>query len=149
MRFCSTFTSDSQSGYSFEHSESAPSHQESRRSLRFEVQKSAHSMVAVITERPAHVAETSRDVGSVPLCVDLDGTLIKSDSLWESALILLKRDWLKIFSFPLWLLRGRARFKHEIAERAEINAASLPYNEALVERLRAEHRSGRELVLVT
>jgi len=106
-------------------------------------------MVAVITETHAYVADANLGVRSVPLCVDLDGTVIKSDLLWESALTLLKQDWRKIFSLPIWLLRGRARCKHEIAKRAKINATTLPYDESLVARLRAEHDSGREIVLVT
>ena len=44
----------------------------------------------------------------VPLCVDLDGTLIKTDLVWESLLRLLKQNPLFIFAAPVWLLRGRA-----------------------------------------
>ena len=53
--------------------------------------------------------------GKIPLCVDLDGTLIKTDLLWESLLALLKQRPLSIFQLPFWLLKGRAHFKHEIA----------------------------------
>ena len=56
------------------------------------------------------------------LVVDLDGTLIKTDLLVETAIALLKRS---PFSFPLlavWLARGKANLKEQIAERAEIDA---------------------------
>ncbi|OQW93225.1 MAG: hypothetical protein BWK79_12305, partial [Beggiatoa sp. IS2] len=46
-----------------------------------------------------------------PLCVDLDGTLIATDSLWESALILLRTQPLAAFLLPVWLLRGKAYLK--------------------------------------
>ena len=42
-----------------------------------------------------------------PLCVDLDGTLIKTDLLWESLLALLKQSPFSIFQLPFWLLKGK------------------------------------------
>lgn len=85
----------------------------------------------------------------VPLCVDLDGTLIHSDLLFESALLLVKRNPLFIFRMLGWLLRGKAALKAEIAARVVLNAASLPYNRQLVEWLKLEHLSGRSLWLCT
>jgi len=86
---------------------------------------------------------------SVPLCVDLDGTLIKSDVLWESMTLLLKRNPLYLFALPFWLLGGRAALKKEIAARTELNAASLPYHQPFLEYLKAERRQGRKLILAT
>lgn len=83
-----------------------------------------------------------------PLCVDLDGTLIHSDLLLESALALLGRNPLYLFAMAFWLLRGKAYLKREIARRCKIEVATLPYNAALVEWLRAE-RGQRRLVLCT
>lgn len=87
--------------------------------------------------------------GTIPLCVDLDGTLIKSDLLWESLLTLLKQRPLSFFLLPFWLLKGKAFFKHEIARRVTLDAATLPYRQDLIEFLSAERRAGRELVLIT
>ncbi len=42
-----------------------------------------------------------------PLCVDLDGTLIKTDLLWESLLALLKQSPFSLFRLPFWLLKNR------------------------------------------
>ncbi|MBM3485659.1 MAG: UbiA family prenyltransferase [Alphaproteobacteria bacterium] len=83
------------------------------------------------------------------LCVDLDGTLVRTDVGVESILALLKRNPLHALALPVWFARGKASLKHEVARRAEIDAASLPYNEALVEHLRAEKAAGRRLVLAT
>src|SRR5215472_13723221 len=54
------------------------------------------------------------------LVVDLDGTLIKTDLLVETALDLLKRSPVFLFLFPVWLARGKANLKAEIAKRVQI-----------------------------
>lgn len=83
------------------------------------------------------------------LFVDLDGTLVKTDLLLESLLVLIKaKPWL-IFVLPLWLLRGRAHLKAEIARRADVAAETLVYDERVVERLRSERAHGRAIVLAT
>src|SRR5262245_40473377 len=61
-----------------------------------------------------------------PRCVDLDGTLLCTDTLWEEMILLLRRrPWL-VFLAPFWLLRGRAHFKREVAANIELNVALLP-----------------------
>ena len=64
----------------------------------------------------------------IPLCVDLDGTLLHTDLLHESALALLRRNPLYLFALPFWLLRGKARLKREVAARAAPDVALLPYD---------------------
>ncbi len=84
-----------------------------------------------------------------PLCVDLDGTLIRTDLLLESLVQLIKRSPLYVFCLPFWLWRGKARLKAEIATRVKINPAQLPYNQALIAWLEGERDRGRELWLCT
>ncbi len=84
-----------------------------------------------------------------PLCVDLDGTLLKTDMLLESAFVLLKANPLFLFLFPLWLAKGRAYLKQQIAQRVTLDVACLPYNLAFLQFLTAEYQNGRRLVLVT
>jgi phosphoserine phosphatase len=85
----------------------------------------------------------------VPLCVDLDGTLIHSDLLWESfASVLRTRPW-RLLLAPWWLMHGRARLKQELAEGTTIDVARLPYNDALLAFLRLEKARGRKILLVT
>jgi uncharacterized protein (TIRG00374 family) len=84
-----------------------------------------------------------------PLCVDLDGTLILSDLLLESTLILLKRNPLYVFLFPLWLLKGKAALKAQIAQRVQLNPIALPYNQTFLDWLHTQHQAGRELWLCT
>ncbi|RWB55110.1 UbiA family prenyltransferase [Mesorhizobium sp.] len=89
------------------------------------------------------------DRNAIPLAVDLDGTLIATDLLWEGLFILLKKNPLYLFLVPLWLAGGPARVKQEIAKRIDIDPASLPYRAELLARLRAEHGEGRKIVLAT
>ena len=83
------------------------------------------------------------------LCVDLDGTLIRTDLLWEGALALLRSHPLQACMIPFWLLRGKAALKSEIAKRVTIEASALPYHGPLLEHLKKECASGRTLVLAT
>ncbi len=83
------------------------------------------------------------------LCVDLDGTLIKSDLLFESLVAFLKhKPWLLLL-LPFWLLRGKAALKRSLAQRVSIDARLLPYDDRVVDGLRAEKARGREIVLAT
>jgi 4-hydroxybenzoate polyprenyltransferase len=85
----------------------------------------------------------------VPLCVDLDGTLIYSDMLWESLAVLLRKSPWLIFMVPVWFLNGRAYLKRQIAARATVDVALLPYNEPFLEYLRAEKKRGRPMLLAS
>ncbi len=84
-----------------------------------------------------------------PLCVDLDGTLIATDSLWEAILLLVKARPLDLLKFPGWIAGGKARFKEEVFRRATVDAVHLPYRADVLEFLEAEKRAGRRLVLAT
>ena len=82
-----------------------------------------------------------------PLCVDLDGTLIATDSLWESILLLF-RTW-QIFLVPFWLMRGRYYLKYKVAQHVSLNVTTLPYYENVLTFLKEEKQKGRVLVLAT
>lgn len=86
---------------------------------------------------------------TVPLCVDLDGTLIATDSSWEAALLLAKQRPLDLLRFPFWIAKGRAHLKSEMFARVMPDASLLPYRQDVVEMLRAEKSSGRRLILAT
>jgi 4-hydroxybenzoate polyprenyltransferase/phosphoserine phosphatase len=89
------------------------------------------------------------DRKAIPLAVDLDGTLIATDLLWEGLFALLKKNPLYLFLIPFWLAGGPARLKQAIAARIDIDPAALPYRQNLVERLRADQAEGRRIVLAT
>jgi 4-hydroxybenzoate polyprenyltransferase/phosphoserine phosphatase len=87
--------------------------------------------------------------GAPVLCVDLDRTLVAADTLVEALLRLLRRNPALVLVLPWWLLRGRALFKEQVARRADLDAALLPYNHEVLAFLRQEQRQGRTLVLAT
>ena len=84
-----------------------------------------------------------------PLCVDLDGTLVKSDTLVDSLLALLRTDPAMVFKLPGRLFRGKAAFKGFVTESVSLDAAHLPYNGKLLQYLRQEHDRGRAIYLAT
>lgn len=86
---------------------------------------------------------------SVPLCVDLDGTLILSDLLWEASLQMLRKNPLSIVSMGWWVLGGRAALKRQTALRVKLDASALAVHGSFLQFLRKEKGRGRKLVLAT
>ena len=86
---------------------------------------------------------------SIPLFVDLDGTLIKTDLLFEGLFLLLRHNPLFLLVLPIWLLRGRAKLKQEIAKRVCSDVSLLPVNEEFRDYLRKEKDAGRALTLIS
>ena len=85
----------------------------------------------------------------IPLCVDLDGTLIRTDVLLESFLGLVKTSPLRAIRALLGLRRGRAEFKQDIADQVDLDASVLPYDDEVLAYLREERAGGRRIVLAT
>ncbi len=84
-----------------------------------------------------------------PLCVDLDGTLVKSDTLVDSLLLLVRTHPLLSLQAPLWLKGGKAALKARVSSQVELDAAHLPYNRKLLEYLEEQRGEGRKLYLTT
>ncbi len=82
------------------------------------------------------------------LCVDLDGTLIRSDMIIECIVTLLRspKSILNIFK---WLSKGRAYFKYELARNTNIDISTLPYNSEVIGLIKREKKLGTKVVLVT
>jgi 4-hydroxybenzoate polyprenyltransferase len=85
----------------------------------------------------------------VPLCVDLDGTLVKSDTLVDSVLALARQKPGAILRIPNWIAQGKAQFKKLVTAEVTLDVEYLPYNRPLLEWLRAEHGAGRAIYLAT
>lgn len=94
------------------------------------------------------VVHTSSDPKPV-LFVDLDGTLVASDLLWEVFVRALKKEPWLVFWLPLWLLRGRAALKHAIAERAALDPSILPYRDDVLDYVRRRKAEGAHVILAT
>jgi 4-hydroxybenzoate polyprenyltransferase len=84
-----------------------------------------------------------------PLVVDLDGTLINTDVLYEKVIMLLRKNPLYIFRCFLWLLKGKVHFKNEIFKIVHLRYELLPWNKELLSFLQTESAKGRKLILAT
>ena len=84
----------------------------------------------------------------VPLCVDMDGTLLNTDSLIECFFAVIK-DWRVMFALVGWLFKGKAHLKQQLALHARLDPALLPYNTGLITWLHEQKRLGRRLILAT
>jgi 4-hydroxybenzoate polyprenyltransferase/phosphoserine phosphatase len=84
-----------------------------------------------------------------PLCVDMDGTLLATDALWESIVLVAKKQPTLLLWLPFWLYRGKAFLKRQLALHVTLNPALLPHNEAVVSFVTAARRAGRHVVLAT
>lgn len=92
---------------------------------------------------PAMPADT------LPLVVDLDGTLLHTDTLVETLFDLARRRPLQLLRVPGWLAGGRAHLKRQLALQSQVDLASLPRADELVAHLRSQKARGRRLVLAT
>lgn len=83
------------------------------------------------------------------LVVDLDGTLIRSDMLFETFWSALGRDWRSPARAAGALVQGRSALKRVLAKAGPVDVGLLPYDEAVLEHIRAWRAAGGETALVT
>ena len=84
-----------------------------------------------------------------PLVIDLDGTLIKTDMLYETFISALKNNFIILFFVPYWLFRGKAYLKQQLACRSSIDVEVLPYELNFLTWIKGQKKLGRYLVLCT
>ncbi|MCD1634202.1 UbiA family prenyltransferase [Martelella mediterranea] len=82
-----------------------------------------------------------------PIVVDLDGTLVHSDSLHESLMIALFRHPQTLLSCAWTLANGRHAFKAKVADVVSLVDFPLPFREDLVSWLHQKKQEGCELHL--
>lgn len=86
---------------------------------------------------------------SIPLVVDLDGTLIKSDLLFETASALIIKSPAKLFHIIRLALSSRSLLKSYLAESVAIDPSLLPFNQEVIALLKDEKLKGRKIILAT
>lgn len=86
---------------------------------------------------------------NLPLVVDLDGTLILTDSLHESLINMLKLHPFEIFRLIKVYFLGKAEFKKFVYEHSDFKADNLPYRHELIEYIQHERQQGRKIILAT
>lgn len=84
-----------------------------------------------------------------PLFVDLDGTLIKTDVLAETAVAFVGQHPLSSFRIFGWLAEGKAALKRHLADAVQLDVAALPYNNAVLARIQAAKNDGRQIYLAS
>lgn len=95
------------------------------------------------------VSPAGQLIQSPALVVDLDGTLVKTNLLLESLLVLLKEKPQYALVLPAWLLRGKAYLKQQVANRVSLDVSVLPFQGEFLDYLRAQRAEGRSLALAT
>ena len=93
--------------------------------------------------------QESKAAGTKPLCVDLDGTLVKSDTLIDSLLVLARTHPALLLRLPAKVLHGKAAFKAFVTDHVSLDVPHLPYNRKLLQFLQHEHSQGRLIYLAT
>jgi len=84
-----------------------------------------------------------------PLCVDLDGTLTKVDTLHDSFMLLVRKNPRALLDLPGWLAGGKANLKAHLTRAVTLDVSLLPYNQPLVAYLRGQREMGRSIYLAT
>ena len=84
-----------------------------------------------------------------PLVVDLDGTLVDSDLLIETAFAELGRRPQSLLDMVRALSKGKAALKHFLAEPADLDPRVLPYNPAVLDAIHEARAAGRPVYLAS
>lgn len=85
----------------------------------------------------------------LPLVVDMDGTLCRTDTLWESFFSAWRVCWWLPLVAPLWLIAGRPRLKSRLVDIAMPTIGTLPWNKSVIDALKTARMDGRKCVLAT
>lgn len=98
----------------------------------------------MLLETPLHPLSSP-----LPLVLDLDGTLLHTDTFHEMMVtLLINQPWI-LFKLPFWFLKGRAYTKAKLTACSDLNLDSLPYNKALLAFAEQARQEGRPLILAT
>jgi 4-hydroxybenzoate polyprenyltransferase len=84
-----------------------------------------------------------------PLCVDLDGTLSRSDTLMDAIVLLFSRSPILIIQVFLSIFSGKAAFKGAVAKAIDWQHFRFCWNESVMQYIKQESAKGREVILAT
>jgi 4-hydroxybenzoate polyprenyltransferase/phosphoserine phosphatase len=107
------------------------------------------ALVSTISSRPRESDRLQGSGAHIPLVVDVDGTLIKTDFLHEAALQLAARHPLQLWRMPLWLAKGKAALKAALADFGDPGTASIPLRDETVAIIEAAQQRGRAVYLAS
>ena len=88
-------------------------------------------------------------MNDIPLVVDLDGTLLRSDLLLETGLQFIAHRPYRLDLPMRWLMQGKPVLKHNLAHNTEIDIEHLPYNQTVLNYIKQAKQENRKIVLAT
>lgn len=88
-------------------------------------------------------------MNDLPLVIDLDGTLLRSDFLLETGMAFVRAQPLRLLSPLGWLFKGKAYLKQGLANATDIDVSVLPYDLQVIELIERACSEGRRVVLAT
>jgi phosphoserine phosphatase len=103
----------------------------------------ATTIAVASTARALHKGEQR------PLVVDLDGTLVRSDLLIETAFSELGKRPQSLADMLSALMHGKAALKHRLAQPVDFDPATLPYDDEVLTRIRQAWADGRPVYLAS
>ncbi|MFI4862478.1 MAG: UbiA family prenyltransferase [Phycisphaerales bacterium JB063] len=83
------------------------------------------------------------------LAINLDGTLVATDTMWESLMVLVGQQPLTLLQAPGWRMRGKCVFQAKVAEHVALDPAALPYRKPVVELARRAYDEGQPVILAS
>ena len=101
------------------------------------------------THADTHEDMWADDGARLPLVVDLDGTLVRSDLLIEAAFREVARRPQAILGMATALREGKAALKEYVCADTDFDPANLPYDEAVLALIRRARAHGREVYLAS
>ena len=84
----------------------------------------------------------------LPLIIDLDNSLVVSDTLVDSISQCLSKNILNIFLLLVWVASGKAFFKYKIAQNFPIEAKKLSYRKEILDLINDRKKHGKKYIYV-
>lgn len=83
------------------------------------------------------------------ILIDLDGTLVATDTLWESLVLFFKKNPFNLFLMLLWVIKGKSVLKEKISETVIPDVRTLPYRTHILKKLKEHAAAGKKVILAT
>lgn len=87
--------------------------------------------------------------GAPTLVVDVDGTLLRTDLLWEGIMEILQKRPVGLFGLIGALRGGRSGFKEYVARKSDLDIRILPFEPVVLELMEKARTEGRRVVLAS
>lgn len=92
---------------------------------------------------------SEKSQGNVPVFVDLDDTLIRSDLLIEAMILVLHQSFFRAVLLFFKIFKGALIFKNALVRIVSIDPQVLPYNPKVLEYIKLQKKAGRQVILAT